>query len=83
MDLKSARAGLIPASASTFESPVDQGLRGFLCLRFDDQFRNFLDQFRNWLFSVGGLFFAGGRFIWLHSFGPLAAKEVGEPIRIK
>ena len=26
---KSAHAGSIPASASTFESPVDQGLRGF------------------------------------------------------
>ena len=30
VDCKSAHAGSIPASASTFESPVDQGLRGFL-----------------------------------------------------
>ena len=29
VDCKSAHAGSIPASASTFESPVDQGLRGF------------------------------------------------------
>ena len=30
---KSAHAGSIPASASTFESPADNGLRGFLCLQ--------------------------------------------------
>ena len=30
VDCKSAHAGSIPASASTFESPADQGLRGFL-----------------------------------------------------
>ena len=30
VDCKSAHAGSIPASASTFESPADQGLLGFL-----------------------------------------------------
>ena len=29
VDCKSAHAGSIPASASTFESPADYGLRGF------------------------------------------------------
>ena len=32
VDCKSAHAGSIPASASTFESPADQGLRGFFML---------------------------------------------------
>ena len=48
VDCKSAHAGSIPASASTFESPVDLGLRGFFmpaekggCVpQFWDRFRN-------------------------------------------